>query len=297
MKYRCIHSYRGQYPLELMCRVLEVSRSGYYAWRNRCVSARARENRALLRAIRTVHSQTDRTYGSPRMCEELCARGFRCGRHRVARLMRRYGIRAVAARARRPKRSASERGPLQNHLQRRFNIPRLNAVWGADLTYIRTGEGWLFLAVVLDLASRRVIGWSMSGRADSQLTLQALRMAVEQRRPDADLLHHADGGLHYTCAEYRTALQHWGIRESFSRLGDCWDNAVVESFFHTLKTERVNRRRYRTRTDARRGPVPVPRGLVQSREAALRTRPGVPSRVRSPPLMTVHFSGAGSAYT
>lgn len=236
----------------MMCRVLEVSRSGYYAWRERPLSARAVANRAIVAEMRSIHAMADRTYGSPRMSNELRERGFACGRHRAARLMRQHGLRAVAARARRPKPFSSARSTLQNHLLRRFHVEHLNRVWAADFTYIRTREGWLFLAVVMDLASRRIIGWSMSGRPDAQLTLAALQMAVTQRPPGEGLIHHADRGMHYTCKEYRQALQQRGIIESYSGLGDCWDNAVVESFFHTLKLERANRRSYATRAEARR---------------------------------------------
>ena len=249
MKYECIDTHRRAYPLGLMCGVLQVSRSGYYKWKQSRPSKRALEDLQLVEVIRAVHRVSDRSYGSPRIYRELRGLGVRCGRHRIARLMRAAQMRP--RRRRRPPAHPVDRTPLPHRLQRRFRVPALNQAWAADLTYIRTHEGWLFLAVVLDLASRRIVGWSMGAAPDASLTEAALVMALRQRRPPAGLLHHSDRGIHYTCARYRHALTMHGIEASFSRLANCWDNAVVESFFKSLKTERVQHRTYRSRHEAR----------------------------------------------
>lgn len=252
MKFRFIDGARGAYPIPLMCQVLAVSRSGYYAWRRRQPSLVAERRRRLLAEIRGVFEATRRTYGSPRIHAELRERGQRHSRRHIASLMRHAGLRARAGRRWKPVRSEPLRvSTVGNVLNRNFQVEELDRVWAADLTYIPTTEGWLFLAVLLDLASRRVVGWSMSGRPDPALTLAALDMAVAQRRPHPGLLHHSDRGIHYNCGAYLERLAAHGLRPSLSRLGDCWDNAVVESFFHSLKVERLQGRRYRTRQEAR----------------------------------------------
>lgn len=243
---------RGAYPVPLMCRVLSVSRSGYYAWRRRRPSRRAERRRQLIAQIRSVYEASQRTYGSPRIHAELRSRGLLHGRRHIASLMRREGLRARAGRRHKPQAGAPVRAAaIPNVLSRNFQVREINRVWAADLTYIPTAEGWLFLAVLLDLASRRVVGWSMSGRPDPTLTIAALEMAVAQRRPPAGLLHHSDRGVHYGCTSYLERLSHHGLRASLSRLGNCWDNAVVESFFHSLKVERLHGTRYRNRREAK----------------------------------------------
>jgi putative transposase len=249
VKYRCIQQHRRQYALGLMCGVLGVSRSGYYAWTKREPSRRRLADRQLLHAIREIHAASSRRYGSPRVHGELRERGIVCSRERVARLMRAARLQGIAARRRKPRVLPVDRRPLPHRLQRDFAAGVLNRVWAADLTYVRTAEGWLFLAVVMDVGSRRVIGWAMRNRPDVQLVINALDMALASRKPAKGTLHHSDRGMHYTSLRYRKLLEAHGLQPSFSRLGNCWDNAVVESFFHTLKTEQP--RHYSTRREAR----------------------------------------------
>ena len=234
-----------------MCRVLAVSRSGYYAWCERPLSARAQADQPLGTAIRAVQAARRRTYGSPRVQAELAAQGWRCGRHRVARLMRAAGL---AGQHRRRFRATTDSGHaypiVANTLARQFAVARPNQVWAADLTYVPTDEGWLYLAVVLDLASRRVVGWAMQARLTQALALDALRMALGQRRPGGGLVHHSDRGSQYASGAYQAELVRQGIHPSMSRRGNVWDNAVVESFFATVKTELVHQRHYRTRREA-----------------------------------------------
>ena len=236
----------------LMCRVLEVKRSGYYAWRSRGPSARQAANTELVAQIEEVHAWSRRTYGSPRMREELGARGIACGRHRLARLMREHGIRPKQKRRFQVTTDSSHGRPVaENHLGRQFQVEKPNTVWAGDITYIPTAQGWLYLAVVLDLASRRVVGWSMRENLEREGVLDALGMALEQRRPTAGLLAHSDRGSQYASADHQELLAKHGIRCSMSRKGDCWDNAVVESFFATLKTELLDQEIFRTRAQAR----------------------------------------------
>ncbi len=201
--------------------------------------------------IELSHKASDRTYGSPRVHEDLQEQGIRCGRKRVARLMRENGIRAKQARRFKATTDSDHNDPVApNLLDREFHVDVPDRVWVADLTYIWTREGWLYLAVILDLFSRRVVGWSMSKRITSQLTLEALSVALWIRKPSPGLLHHSDRGSQYTCGDYRDVLDEHGVLCSMSRKGDCWDNAVAESFFKTLKVERVNDRDYWTREEA-----------------------------------------------
>ncbi len=201
--------------------------------------------------IELSHKASDRTYGSPRVHEDLQEQGIRCGRKRVARLMRENGIRAKQARRFKATTDSDHNDPVApNLLDREFRVDVPDRVWVADLTYIWTREGWLYLAVILDLFSRRVVGWSMSKRITSQLTLEALSVALWSRKPSPGLLHHSDRGSQYTCGDYRDVLDEHGVLCSMSRKGDCWDNAVAESFFKTLKVERVNDRDYWTREEA-----------------------------------------------
>lgn len=236
-----------------MCQVLRVSRSGFYEWLNRKPGRRAHEDQRLLGLIRTSFTQSDATYGSPRVWDDLTEWGERCGRKRVARLMRAAGIRARARRLRPPTDNGMrpEHCIAPNVLDRQFEAAGPNQKWVADFTYIRTGEGWLYLAVVLDLFSRRVVGWSMSPQMTAQFVLDALMMAVWRRGKPKALLHHSDQGSQYSSEEFQRLLAEQNITCSMSRRGDCWDNAAMESFFSTLKLERANRRRYATRDEAR----------------------------------------------
>lgn len=240
-----------------LCHVLDVSRSGYYAWRQRQSRApgkRRQRRTELVQQIRQAYADSDGTYGSPRITAELRAGGVPVCRNSVARYMRDTGLFVRPARRFVPRTTDSEHGhPVApNVLDRDFTATAPNQKWVSDLSYIWTGEGWLYLAVVLDLFSRRIVGWSMSNDLRADGIAAALRMALDRRRPAAGtLVHHSDRGRQYACATYRTLLDEHQVSASMSRTGDCYDNAPAESFFGTLKTELVHRRRYRTRAEAR----------------------------------------------
>ena len=255
MRYAFIERHRGEHAVVTMCRALAVAKAGYYAWRGREPGARARANARLAVEIRAAHQKSRRTYGSPRVHAELRARGVVCSEKRVARVMRAEGIRAKPRRRFRVTTDSRHGEPVApNVLGRRFDPETIAApdrVWAGDITYVPTREGWLYLAVVLDLASRRVIGWSMRHTLERALTLDALAMALAQRWPEFGALHHSDRGSQYACGDYRALLATHGMTCSMSRKGDCWDNAVVESFFATLKTELVDEADWATREEAR----------------------------------------------
>ena len=238
--------------MRVMCHVLRVSRSGYYAWLSRPESQRSLANRQLLSQIRIVHNRNRRLYGSPRVTAELRAEGCRCGENRVARLMREHGIRARTVRKFKVTTDSKHNFPVApNLLKREFTVDRPNAVWVSDISYIWTSEGWLYLAGVLDLYSRQLVGWSMSRRVDGELTLSALRQAIARRRPGPGLLHHSDQGRQYAADDYRKLLSDCRMTASMSRRGDCWDNAVMESFFGTLKTEMIFFEKFPNREEAK----------------------------------------------
>ena len=252
MKYRMIQRCRDAFPIRLMCRCLRVSPSGYYGWVTRAPSARAQENARLLARIRHVHADHDGVVGSPRIWEDLRDAGERCGRHRVARLMRRAGLRGVPQRRRwRTKPSGTPPAGTRNHLERDVTATAPNTKWVTDITYIRTAEQWLYLCVVLDLYSGLVVGWSMSPRQDRHLVLQAVLMAVWQRPGRTPVILHSDRGCQCTADEYQRFLAAHHMTCRMSAVGSCADNAAAESFFGVLKRERVNRRQYRTRAEAR----------------------------------------------
>jgi putative transposase len=236
-----------------MCRVLRVSASGFYEWQGRALCKRQRDDERLLGLIGTSFQASDRTYGSPRVWLDLRDWGERCGENRVARLMRRARLRARLKRRRPPLDSGlrPEHFIAPNLLDREFEASGPNQKWVADFTYIPTGEGWLFLAVVLDLFSRRIVGWSMQPAMTAQLVLDALLMALWRRGKPTELLHHSDQGSQYTSEDFQRLLADQGVTCSMSRRGDVWDNAAMESFFSSLKLERVSRHRYRTRDEAR----------------------------------------------
>jgi len=237
----------------MMCRVLEVSRSGYYAWRSRRASNRESENKVLAEKIKTIHAKSRKTYGSPRIHRRLMAEGFRCSRGRVARLMRRHDIRAKSKRKFVVTTDSKHNFPVAaNLLDRQFDVESPNCAWVSDITYIPTGEGWLYLATILDLYSRKIIGWSMDSSVSRQIVLDALEMAVGARKPAKGLIHHSDRGSQYASGDYRKALAEHGMVCSMSRKGDCWDNAVMESFYRSLKTELVHQQDYKTKEEARR---------------------------------------------
>ena len=255
MRFAFIQTHARIWHVATMCRVLEVSRAGYYAWRARPLCDRASTDQRLTIQLRAIHQQVKARYGSPRMYEELRGRGEVCGENRVARLMRQAGLRAKSARRFRvTTQSHHTERTAPNLLARRFavtNHPQPDQAWAADITYLPTREGWLYLAVVLDLATRRVVGWALRTRLDQELTLAALRMALSHRRVRGGL-HHSDRGLQYASGAYRQLLQRAGFIASMSRVGDCWDNAVVESFFATLTKELLVDGDFATRTAATR---------------------------------------------
>ena len=260
MKYACIDEHRGSYDVAAMCRVLRVSRSGYYDWRRDrqagVVRAHAARDEQLRVAIRAAHRKSRRRYGAPRVLQDLRATGERVSRKRVARLMREDGL--VGRRpARRVRTTDSAHGEpvAPNTLARRFAVDAvagLNQVWTGDITYIPTREGWLYLAVLLDLKSRRVVGWATRATLERELALEALRAALWHRRPAAGLVHHTDRGSQYASRDYRALLAASGLTCSMSRKGDCWDNAVTESFFATVEHELLADADFPTRAAAHR---------------------------------------------
>jgi putative transposase len=251
VKYAFMAEHGEEFRVSRMCQVLGVSRSGYYRWCHASEGLRAREDRKLLVEIRTVYRQNRSRYGSPRVYRELKQKKIRCGKHRVERLMRCDGLRARPRRSFRvTTRSVASHPVAPNQLDQQFSVARLDTVWAGDITYLWTQEGWLYLAALLDLGSRRVVGWACGDRITHELALSALDMAVRQRQPPAGLLHHSDRGCQYTCADYQAALGRHGFEVSMSRRGNCYDNAVVESFFSTLKAELDNYDRYETRRQA-----------------------------------------------
>lgn len=236
-----------------MCEALQVSRSGYYSWIKGEESARSRENRRLTELIRKLHEEHRKVYGSPRIHALLRRLGERCGLNRVARLMREAGIRARQARKFKATTNSRHNLPVAlNLLRRDFQAPKPDTVWVSDITYIATDEGWLYLATTLDLWGRKIVGWSMSERMTKTLACDALEMALACRKPEPGLIHHSDRGSQYASKEFQHLLDRHQIRCSMSRKGNCWDNAVMESFYHSLKTELVYLRHFRTRAEAKR---------------------------------------------
>jgi len=254
MSFCFIEDHRDSYPVQLMCSVLEVSPAGYYAWRLRSQSARSAANCELLSAIKQIHQDNHGRYGSPRIHIALQNQGRGVSRGRIERLMRRHGVRAIMAPPRRMRTTDSRHDlPVApNLLDRNFTASAPNRVWLADITYIETDEGWLYLAAVMDLFSRKIVGWAMRDHLRTELASTALAMAIKRQRPAQGLVHHSDRGVQYAAHDYRTRLQSAGIQASMSRKADCYDNAPMESFFHTLKTELVHHRKYATRAEAQR---------------------------------------------
>lgn len=236
----------------MLCRVLEVERSGFYAWRSRKEPDHAVDDRRLAVEVRAVFEESKRRYGSPRVYRVLHRRGVKVGRHRVARLMCEQKLQARRRRKFVATTDSKHSMPTPPNLVRRqFDVNEPDRIWGGDVTYLPTAEGWLFLAVLLDLYSRRVVGWAMSEHNDEALTLSALHMALDQRRPASGLIHHSDRGTTYASGAYQDVLARHGIVCSMSRKGDCWDNAVVESFFSTLDIECARERPFSTKSAAR----------------------------------------------
>jgi putative transposase len=252
VRFEFIEAEKASFPVAFMCRHLGVSRAGFYAWRERPPSLRELDDERLLVQIRAIYAESKGRYGSPRVRRELAAKGIHASKHRVARLMQENGLRGRRRRRFRHTTDSNHALPVApNTLAQDFLVDAPNRVWVTDITYIPTREGWLYLAAILDLYSRRVVGWSMSERITRQLTLDALAMALRARAPGYGLLHHSDRGSQYASADYQTALAAAGITCSMSRKGNCYDNAVAESFFATLKTELVHDEDWATRAQAR----------------------------------------------
>jgi putative transposase len=253
MKYQFIADHRQEFKITMMCRVLKVSRSGYYAWCKRPVSEREMANQKLTEQIEEIHQESRQTYGSPRIQAELADQEIKCGHNRVARLMRQAGLRAKQKRKFKVTTtdSAHNYPVAPNRLDQDFQASQPNKKWVADITYVATAEGWLYLAAVMDLYSRRIVGWAMGDTLARSLPLAALQMALETRQPPPGLLHHSDRGSQYASQDYQAVLTKYQIQGSMSRAGNCYDNAPIESFFGSLKTELIHHRHYATRAEAK----------------------------------------------
>lgn len=252
MKYRFIEKHRDAHSVEKMAELLHVSRSGYYAWKSRPESARSAQEKALLEQIRAIQERMKYRYGSPRITRELSREGQPVGHNRVARLLATHKLGArLRKKVRVTTKSDHDLAVAENLLQRQFRVKRPNQVWVSDISYVPTEEGWLYLAVVLDLYARKVVGWALSRSLACELVVQAFLMACLRRRPPRDLLFHSDRGVQYACSSFRKKLRGWQICQSMSRKGDCWDNAPAEALFKSLKTELIGDHIYRTRQEAR----------------------------------------------
>lgn len=253
MRYRFIKDNQSQFQVGTMCRVLDVSRSGFYAWLKRPKSKRAIANDKLLVKIEQAHKKSRKTYGSRRVHKQLVSESEPCSKNRVARLMRQHGIRAKTKRKFLATTNSKHSFPVaENLLNRQFDVGTPNKVWASDITYVPTDEGWLYLAAVMDLGSKRIVGFSMGERMTKELVMDAFKMAVYQRKPLEGLVHHSDRGVQYASSAYQDLLKKQGMICSMSRKGNCWDNAPMESFFGSLKTECTHHRRYHSRSEARR---------------------------------------------
>ena len=252
MRFKFIEEHREEYRVALMCQALNVSPSGYYAWRDRPPSAREMANRDLYKKIGTVYDENRGVYGSPRIYRELGDQGVACSENRVARLMHLHGLQAKQAKRFKSTTKRNKAHPVApNLLDRNFEAERPDEKWLADITYIATGEGWLYLAAILDLYTRRIVGWAMLDQMTSDLTIAALEMALAQRQPDPGLIHHSDQGSQYTDRKYQTLLRDEGLRASMNAAGSWYDNAPMESFFGTLKSELIYQHPYHTLDEAR----------------------------------------------
>lgn len=251
MKFGFVVKHRGIWPVGLMCEALGVSRSGFYAWHSRPTSQRSKTDELMGHLVRQSFLGSDRTYGARRVWRDVLALGHDCGLHRIERLMRLQALRARPKRRGLPKDRGERSAIANNVLDRQFQAAAPNQKWVADFTYIWTAEGWLYVAVVLDLFSRRAVGWSMQDNMTSQLVADALMMAVWRRGKPVTLLHHSDQGSQYTSEHFQGLLKEQGITCSMSRAGEVWDNSAMESFFSSLKTERTARKVYRLRDEAR----------------------------------------------
>ncbi len=251
MKFAFVDAEKVHWPIQVLCAMLDVSRSGYYAWRTRPEAPKVKDDAEVVSEIKAAYKVGRGNYGSPRVVRALRKNGRCIGENRVARLMRHEGIAARKKKRFRKTTDSNHTDPIApNVLQRTFDVDLPDTAWVTDVTYIFTHQGWLYLAVILDLFSRRVVGWAASANNDRQLALDALRKAVTQRHPRPGLVHHSDRGSVYASGDYRSALDQLGATKSMSRRGDCWDNAVAESFFATIKGEMIDHQEYDTRAEA-----------------------------------------------
>ena len=252
MKYAWIGEHRDQFSVTRMCRQLEVSRTGYCQWRGRAPSERSLANATLDAQVAAIHAASHRSYGRPRIVKGLHNQGVDVSHERVRHSLNRQGLRPVYKRPYRVTTDSEHQQPVApNLLNRRFDSWGINEAWVGDITYVQTGEGWLYLACVMDMASRRIVGWSMSDRIKAELVCQALQSAYKRRKPAAGLIMHTDRGVQYASERHRQLIQDYRMVQSMSRRANCWDNAAMESFFKTLKVERIYLRRYETREQAR----------------------------------------------
>jgi transposase InsO family protein len=252
VRFAFVHAEKASFPISKLCRLMGVSRQGYYAYAGRPPSARVVADAKLCADVRDVFDGTGQTYGSPRVYRELKSRGVLVSKRRIERVMRSLGLTPPTPRRHRTTTVRDPKHPVApNELARDFEASRPNERWVTDITYVWTDEGWAYVAVILDLFSRAVVGWALDATLSTTLPLAALQLAVQRRRPGSGLMHHSDRGCQYTSAAYREMLAQLGITVSMSRKGNCWDNAVAESFFATLKTELVYRRRWRNRLELR----------------------------------------------
>ena len=251
MKYQFIECNKNNFDISIICPLLGVKRSSYYAWKKRPESLRKKENMDLIKKIEIIHKKNNEIYGSPRIHSELKDQGIKCGKNRIAKLMKENGIFSkIKKKFRHKSKQSNDLNACENIVNREFNISMPNKVWVSDITYIPTKEGWLYLCIILDLYSRKIVGWSMSKNMKKELVLKALQMALINRKPTDSLIFHSDRGVQYTCGLFKEALNKNQINQSMSRKGNCWDNACAETFFHTLKTELVKHKNYSSRNDA-----------------------------------------------
>ena len=251
MRFAFIQEHRSEFQVRIMCRVLKVTRSGYYDWCGRKPSTRALDEAVIIQAATDLSNESKQTYGHRRICAGLAVLGITCGPKRMARLMKRAGLTVKVKRKFRLTTDSRHGLPIaENLLNRQFDQTAPNRVWVSDITYIWTDEGWLYLATTMDLFSRKIVGWAMDDHMRTDLVTRALQMAINARKPGPGLIHHSDRGSQYASKEFRSMLKEHGMLASMSRKGDCWDNAVMESFYRTLKVERVHKDRYKDHRQA-----------------------------------------------
>lgn len=252
MKYQFMDNHYSEFTVRKMCQTLEVSNSRYYAWRKKPHSKRENENLAILEKIKEIHKKSRNTYGSPRIYNEMKNKGIKSGENRIARIMQENGIRSKTKKKFKITTCSKHNLPVaENVLNRNFQIKKPNMVWTSDITYVETNEGWLYTCVVLDLCSKRVIGWSMEANMTTEMVLKALNMAITNRNPQEGIIFHTDRGKQYASEEFRKRLREKNFIQSMSRKGNCWDNAPTESFFKTLKVEELYFKKFITRKEAK----------------------------------------------